>query len=107
MFSAEIIVPNRARLTLTPDQALQKAPDVTVDNDASVVADPSNPDDGKGPFVFHISVGESFTPTNVSIVGDADPDPNIEEPITDTGVITWKHPHATTLGTQVSSEPAA
>lgn len=107
MFNLDCTAPNRVKITLSPDGALENSPSVSVDNDATVVADPANPTEGKGPFVFHVSVGESFTPSNVTMQGDADPDPTIAELITDTGIINWRHPHATTLGANVEIEPPA
>lgn len=111
MFNITCPLPKHVKLTYRPNGPLQAAPTVNVDNDATVTPDPSNPTSGKGPFIYRIYGANpdgvtdfSFTPSNVSTVGDADPDPVIDEPITSTGVITWVQPHANTLGEDVALE---
>lgn len=111
MFNIECPLPKHVKIRVAPNGPLQDAPTVNVDNDATVTPDPGNPASGKGPFVYRIFGANpdgvtdfSFAPSNVQIVGDADPDPNVDEPITETGVITWKQPHANTLGVGVDLE---
>lgn len=111
MFTIQCRLPKHVLVTVAPNGPLQAAPEVKVDNDATVTPDPSNPGTGKGPFQYRVyganpdgTTPFSFTPSNVSVKGDADPDPAIDEDITDTGIITWEQPHASSLGVGAVTE---